>query len=97
MLKGFVRSARKPWNIWLVVKTSLVTSLLIFSTVPGFDKPNASLFAAKDVYLSTRDVATALWNRKPKGELSSVEAIVKRGCVKRGCGIIWKVGYLCFG
>lgn len=82
MPKGFVISARNPWNIWFVVKTSLVTSFVMPSMVPGFDRPNASLFSVRDVYLSIRDVVTALLSKKLSGELSSIESIVKIDVIK---------------
>ena len=47
-LKAFVSSARKPEKLRLFRKTSFCTSFAIFSTVPGFDSPNASLRSWND-------------------------------------------------
>lgn len=46
-LKAFVRSALSPENMKLLRRTSRVTSLLIPSTVPGFDSPNVALLSWK--------------------------------------------------
>lgn len=40
----------------------------MFSTVPGFDRPRASLRSEKDVYVSDRAAAIELLKRKPKGD-----------------------------
>lgn len=42
-LNALVSSARKPEKLRLFKKTPRCTSLPMFSTVPGFDSPNASL------------------------------------------------------
>ena len=47
---AFVISARSPVNIWLVTKTSRVTSFEIFSTMPGLESPRDSLLSWKAVY-----------------------------------------------
>jgi hypothetical protein len=40
----------------------------MFSTVPGFDNPKASLRSEKDVYVSARAAAIELLKRKPNGD-----------------------------
>ena len=39
----------------------------MFSTVPGFDRPNAARLSEKDVYVSARADVRALFEKKPKG------------------------------
>lgn len=45
---GLFHSARRPVNMKLVRRTSLETSRLMFSKVPGFDRPNASRRSRND-------------------------------------------------
>lgn len=66
MPKTFVRSARRPVNIKLDSRTSFWTSLATFSTVPGLDRPRASLRAENELYASLRAPATALSERKER-------------------------------
>jgi len=45
----------------------------MFSTVPGFDKPNAARFCANVAYVSAKATESALLVKKPRGESFSRE------------------------
>lgn len=92
MLKAFVKSARRPVNIKLDSKTSFCTSLAMLSTVPGLERPRASLRSENELYASLATAATELSVRKEKAEDKSAIAtdyrvglsvLVRRG----GCGV----------
>ena len=40
----------------------------MFSTVPGFESPNAALRSEKDKYVSAKATEIALLYKKPKGD-----------------------------
>ena len=69
-LKGLVKSALRPVNICFVRKTSVSTSFLILSTVPGFESPSASRRWVKVLYVSRSALRRPL-SRKVEGRGSS--------------------------
>ena len=66
--KTLVKSARRPWNIIPLNETSFCISRLIFSTVPGFERPRAALRSEKPSYTSLRVAVTALWVRNDQAD-----------------------------
>lgn len=59
MLVPRVSSARMPVNMELLRKTSRSTSFEIFSTLPGFDRPNFALRSEKESHASA--IMEASW------------------------------------
>lgn len=81
MLKTFVRSARSPVNMKFDSRTSFWTSREIFSTVPGFDSPKASLRSEKTWYESLNVDTRGLSPIKDNGEAFS--SAISRKCRRR--------------
>lgn len=58
-------------------KTSRWTSRAMFSTVPGFDSPKASLLSEKAVYVLARAATIELLKSMPKGDsLSRIDDMI---------------------
>ena len=80
MLKGLVRSALMPVNMWLLSSTSRCTSLESASMVPGLLRPSFERRSVSDFQASASDAAIGLdWSSDSTEE--SEDAIV--------CGWWW--------
>ena len=71
MLKGLLKSALRPVNMYFVRKTSVSTSLFILSTVPGLGRPRASRRCENELYVS-RNMLTSAKSRREGGRVFRV-------------------------